>query len=47
MEHIKRSNSGQGSDKEQLIYTDLMDMLKEVSIFIDLIVERLSSLENN
>jgi len=47
VEHIKRSNAGEGSDKQQLIYRDLMDMLKEISIFIDLIVERLSSLENN
>ena len=45
VEHIKRSNSGEGSEKEQLIYRDLMDMLKEISIFIDLIVERLSLLE--
>ena len=35
------------SDKQQLIYRDLMDMKKKISIFIDLIVERLSSLENN
>ena len=47
VEHIKRSNAGESSDKQQLIYRDLMDMLKEISIFIDLIVERLSSLENN
>ena len=47
VEHIKRSNAGEGNDKQQLIYRDLMDMLKEISIFIDLIVERLSSLENN
>ena len=47
VEHIKRSNAGENSDKQQLIYRDLMDMLKEISIFIDLIVERLSSLENN
>ena len=47
VEHIKRSNANEGSDKQQLIYRDLMDMLKEISIFIDLIVERLSSLENN
>jgi len=47
VEHIKRSNAGESSDKQQLIYRDLMDMLKEISIFIDLIAERLSSLENN
>ena len=45
VEHIKRTNSEELSDTQQQIYRDLMDMLKEISIFIDLIVERLGEVE--
>jgi phosphate:Na+ symporter len=45
IEHIKRTNSEESSETQQQIYRDLMDMLKEISIFIDLIVERLGEVE--
>ena len=45
IEHIKRSNSNNEDDAQKQIYMDLMDMLKEISIFIDLIAERLSELD--
>ena len=45
IEHIKRTNSVESSEAQKQIYRDLMDMLKEISIFIDLIVERLGELE--
>ena len=45
VEHIKRTNSEELSDTQQQIYRDLMDMLKEISIFIDSIVERLGEIE--
>ena len=45
IEHIKRTNSEDSSQTQQHIYRDLMDMLKEISIFIDLIVERLGEVE--
>ena len=45
IEHIKRTNSEESSEAQQQIYRDLMDMLKEISIFIDLIVERLGEVE--
>ena len=43
IEHIKRS--GSDDDQHNPIYQELMDMLKEISIFIDLIAERLGELE--
>ena len=45
IEHIKRSNSNNEDEAQKQIYLDLMDMLKEISIFIDLIAERLSELD--
>ena len=45
IEHIKRSDVESGETKSSVIYQELMDMLKEISIFIDLIAERLSDLE--
>ena len=47
IEHIKRSGSDSDNDgaKYNQIYQELMDMLKEISIFIDLIAERLGELE--
>jgi Na+/phosphate symporter len=45
IEHIKRSNSKLEDEAQKQIYLDLMDMLKEISIFIDLIAERLSELD--
>ena len=45
VEHIKRTNSEESNDNQQQIYRDLMDMLKEISIFIDSIVERLGGIE--
>ena len=47
IEHIKRSGSDSDNDgaKHNQIYQELMDMLKEISIFIDLIAERLGELE--
>ena len=45
IEHIKRSNIESDESKNRAIYQDLMDMLKEISIFIDLIAERLTELE--
>jgi phosphate:Na+ symporter len=45
IEHIKRSNSNSEDDAQKQIYMDLMDMLKEISIFIDLIAERLAELD--
>jgi phosphate:Na+ symporter len=45
IEHIKRSNSNNEDDAQKQIYMDLMDMLKEISIFIDLIAERLAELD--
>ena len=45
IEHIKRSNSNSEDDAQKQIYLDLMDMLKEISIFIDLIAERLAELD--
>lgn len=45
IEHIKRSNSNNEDDAQKQIYLDLMDMLKEISIFIDLIAERLAELD--
>ena len=48
IENIKRkSDDSDDPIENNQFYSDLMDMLKEISIFIDLIVERLSSLENN
>tara|TARA_B110000116_G_C16743309_1_gene539614 strand:- start:13 stop:1491 length:1479 start_codon:yes stop_codon:yes gene_type:complete len=46
IEHIKRTNSNNEDEKQKQIYLDLMDMLKEISIFIDLIAERLGELES-
>ena len=43
IDHIKRS--GSDDDQHSQIYQELMDMLKEISIFIDLIAERLAELE--
>ena len=43
IDHIKRS--GSDDDQHSQIYQELMDMLKEISIFIDLIAERLGELE--
>jgi Na+/phosphate symporter len=45
IEHIKRSNSNSEDEAQKQIYLDLMDMLKEISIFIDLIAERLAELD--
>jgi len=47
IEHIKRSGSDSDNEgaKHNQIYQELMDMLKEISIFIDLIAERLGELE--
>tara|TARA_B110000438_G_scaffold143046_1_gene137917 strand:- start:1071 stop:2816 length:1746 start_codon:yes stop_codon:yes gene_type:complete len=45
IEHIKRSHSNNEDDAQKQIYMDLMDMLKEISIFIDLIAERLAELD--
>jgi len=47
IEHIKRSDVESGETKSSVIYQELMDMLKEISIFIDLIAERLSELETD
>ena len=47
IEHIKRSEVESDETKSSVIYQELMDMFKEISIFIDLIAERLSELENN
>ena len=33
------------NEKQKQIYQELMDMLKEISIFIDLIAERLRELD--
>ena len=47
IEHIKRSGSDSADEsfKHNQIYQELMDMLKEISIFIDLIAERLGELK--
>jgi len=45
IEHLKRSGSEDESEKQKQIYQELMDMLKEISIFIDLIAERLGELD--
>ena len=45
IEHLKRSNSKDENQAQEQIYLDLMDMLKEISIFIDLIAERLAELD--
>ena len=45
IEHLRRANSEESSETQKQIYRDLMDMLKEISIFIDLIVERLGEVE--
>ena len=47
IEHIKRSDVVSDETKSSIIYQELMDMFKEISIFIDLIAERLSQLETN
>ena len=47
IEHIKRSDAESSETKSSVIYQELMDMLKEISIFIDLIAERLSELETD
>ena len=47
IEHIKRSDVESDETKSSVIYQELMDMFKEISIFIDLIAERLSELETN
>ena len=47
IEHIKRSDVASEETKSSVIYQELMDMFKEISIFIDLIAERLSELETN
>ena len=47
IEHIKRSDFESSETKSSVIYQELMDMLKEISIFIDLIAERLSELETD
>ena len=46
IEHIKRSGSEDENEKQKQIYQELMDMLKEISIFIDLIAERLGELDS-
>ncbi|MBJ24606.1 MAG: hypothetical protein CMC91_00440, partial [Flavobacteriaceae bacterium] len=45
IDHIRRSGSEDVNEKQKQIYQDLMDMLKEISIFIDLIAERLGELD--
>jgi len=45
IDHIKRSGSEEVNEKQKQIYQELMDMLKEISIFIDLIAERLGELD--
>ena len=47
IESIQRSESSDQSNEEKTspIYLELMDMLKEISIFIDIIAQRLSELE--
>ena len=47
IESIQRSESPDQSNEEKTspIYLELMDMLKEISIFIDIIAQRLSELE--
>ena len=47
IEYIKRSDIESDETKSSVIYQELMDMFKEISIFIDLIAERLSELETN
>ena len=47
IEHIKRSDIESDETKSSVIYQELMDMFKEISIFIDLIAERLSELETD
>ena len=47
IEHIKRSDVASDETKSSVIYQELMDMFKEISIFIDLIAERLSELETD
>ena len=47
IEHIKRSDVESDETKSSVIYQELMDMFKEISIFIDLIAERLSELETD
>ena len=47
IEHIKRSDVVSDETKSSVIYQELMDMFKEISIFIDLIAERLSELETD
>ena len=47
IEYIKRSDVESGEIKSSVIYQELMDMFKEISIFIDLIAERLSELETD
>jgi len=46
IEHLKRSGSEDENEKQKQIYQELMDMLKEISIFIDLIAERLAELDS-
>ena len=47
IESIQRSDKSDQSNEEKTspIYLELMDMLKEISIFIDIIAQRLSELE--
>jgi len=45
IEHLKRSNSKDEILEQEQLYLDLMDKLKEISIFIDLIAERLAELD--
>ena len=47
IEYIKRSDVDSGEIKSSVIYQELMDMFKEISIFIDLIAERLSDLRTD
>ena len=47
VEYIKQSGVESDKTKISVIYQELMDMLKEISIFIDLIAERLSELETD
>ena len=47
IEYIKQSGVESDKTKSSVIYQELMDMFKEISIFIDLIAERLSELETD
>ena len=47
IEYIKQSGVESDKTKSSVIYQELMDMFKEISIFIDLIAERLSDLDTD